>query len=136
MSWIIKPAGRGRGMKFWVRRGAVMATTGVSLSFTNSCSIAFLTTKSFAIWAGLLFLTRVGASAIESMKETYLFKKVTAGDVGVISLSRLTLPLAYIIGSLASLALLRFFPISSLFLLISVLFLLGLYFSLTLKDTR
>ena len=99
-------------------------------------SIAFLTTKSIALWAGLLFLTRVGASAIESMKETYLFKKVTAGDVGVISLSRLTIPLAYIIGSLSSIITLRFLPISYLFLLISALFLLGLCFSLTLKDTR
>ena len=109
---------------------------GLIVAALATLPIAFLTTKSIALWAGLLFLTRVGASAIESMKETYLFKKVTAGDVGVISLSRLTIPLAYIIGSLLSIVILRFFPISFLFLLISILFIFGLYFSLTLKDTR
>ena len=95
-----------------------------------------MTTTSIALWALLLFATRVGASAIESMKETYLFKKVTSDDIGIISLSRLTIPLAYLVGSLGSVIFLRFFPIPYLFLLISVLFLLGLYFSLTLEDTR
>lgn len=109
---------------------------GLVIAALATFPIFFLTTKSFAVWAGLLFLTRVGASAIESMKETYLFKKVSASDIGVISLSRLTVPLAYIIGSLFSLAILRTFPISFLFLTISLLFLFGLYFSLTLKDTK
>ncbi|MFH1170234.1 MAG: MFS transporter [Candidatus Vogelbacteria bacterium] len=98
--------------------------------------IAFMTTKSIAIWALVLFGTRIGASAIESMKETYLFKKVSSSDIGIISLSRLMIPLAYLVGSLSSLIFLRFFPIPYLFLLISALFLLGLYFSLTLEDTR
>ena len=109
---------------------------GLIIAALATFPIFFLTTKSFAVWAGLLFLTRVGASAIESMKETYLFKKVSASDIGIISLSRFTVPLAYIIGSLVSVIMLRSFPITSLFILISALFILGLYFSLTLKDTK
>ncbi|HEY4476821.1 MAG TPA: MFS transporter [Candidatus Paceibacterota bacterium] len=109
---------------------------GLIIAALATIPIASLTSQSFAVWAGLLFLTRVGASAIESMKETYLFKKVSAGDLGVISLSRLTIPLAYLTGSLASIIMLQFFSLLSLFIFISFLLLLGLYFSLTLEDTR
>mgnify|MGYP001596304060 CR=1 FL=1 len=109
---------------------------GLIITAIFTIPIVFLTTKSIALWALVLFGTRVGASAIESMKETYLFKKVTAGDIGVISLSRLMAPSAYLVGSLISVVFLRFFPISYLFILISALFFLGLYFSFTLKDTR
>lgn len=109
---------------------------GLIVTAIFTVPIAFLTTANIAVWAILLFLTRIGASAVESMKETYLFKKVTGGDIGVISLSRLIIPSAYLIGSLTSVVFLRFFPISSLFLVIGVLFLPGLYFSLTLKDTK
>ncbi|MEK7621669.1 MAG: MFS transporter [Patescibacteria group bacterium] len=109
---------------------------GLVIAAIFTLPIAFITTKNILFWAILLFLTRVGASAIEAMKDAYLFKKVTGNDIGIISLSRLMIPLAYLIGSLIALIVLRFFPISSLFLLISVLFLLGLYSSLTLEDTK
>lgn len=113
-------------------------TAGLVIAALATIPIVFLTTKNIAVWATILFLTRVGAATIESMKETYLFKKVTSGDIGIISLSRLTIPLAYLVGSLVSIFFLEklLFPISYLFLLISGLFLLGLYFSLTLEDTR
>lgn len=111
-------------------------TAGLVIAALATLPIAFLTAKNIATWAIILFLTRVGASAIESMKETYLFKKVTSGDIGIISLSRLMIPSAYLIGSLGSIIFLLFFPIPYLFLLLSILLLLGLYFSLTLEDTR
>ena len=109
---------------------------GLIITAIFTIPIVFLTTKSIALWVLVLFGTRVGASAIESMKETYLFKKVTSGDIGIISLSRLTIPLAYLVGSLGSIIFLLFFPLPYPFLLISALLLGGLYFSLTLEDTR
>ncbi|MFH1170229.1 MAG: MFS transporter [Candidatus Vogelbacteria bacterium] len=109
---------------------------GLVIAAIFTLPIAFMTTISITTWALLLFATRVGASAIESMKETYLFKKVTSSDIGIISLSRLTVPFAYLVGSLGSVIFLLFFPLPYLFLLISLLLFLGLYFSLTLEDTR
>ena len=111
-------------------------TIGLIITAVFTLPIAFITTRSIAIWALILFGTRVGASAIESMKETYLFKKVTAADIGIISLSRLMIPSAYLVGSLVSVVFFLFFPISYLFLLIGVLFIFSLYFSLTLEDTK
>ncbi len=109
---------------------------GLVIIAISTIPLAFLTSQSLAVWALLLFATRVGAATIESMKETYLFKKVTGGDIGIISLSRLMIPSAYLIGSLGSIIFLLFFPTPYLFLLLSVLLLLGLSFSLTLEDTR
>ena len=113
-------------------------TVGLIITALATLPVAFVTSSSLALWAIILFLTRVGASAVEAMKETYLFKQVSAGDVSVISLSRFMVPAAYLVGSLiAVLGLKTFaFPITYFFILISLLFLLGLYFSLTLKDTR
>ncbi len=113
-------------------------TAGLIITALFTLLIPFLTTTSLTVWAMILFGTRVGASAVEAMKETYLFKKVSASDVSVISLSRFMVPMAYLVGSLVAVLFLKTlaFPITYLFILISVFFLLGLYFSLTLKDTR
>lgn len=113
-------------------------TAGLIVTAVFTLPVAFLTSSSLTVWAILLCLTRVGASAVEAMKETYLFKQVSAGDVSVISLSRFMVPAAYLIGSLISVFFLKqlHFPITYFFILISALFILGLYFSLTLKDTQ
>ncbi|MEK9180735.1 MAG: MFS transporter, partial [Patescibacteria group bacterium] len=45
-------------------------TAGLMIVGLATLPIAWLTSTNWLIWAGLLFLTRVGASAWESMKET------------------------------------------------------------------
>ena len=87
-------------------------------------------------WALILFATRVGAATVEIMKETYLFKKISADDLDVLSLSRLTTPLALIIAPLSASIFLLFFPFRFIFLALSIIVALGLTQSLRLIDTR
>jgi len=88
------------------------------------------------IWALVLFASRSGAALIEAMRETYFFKIVDAKDVGYINLFRLTGPLAYIVGPGLAIITLKFLPLNYLFLVTAVIMLSGLYFTLSLRDTK
>src|SRR3989344_1018563 len=111
-------------------------TAGLIITSFATLPIAWLTSNNWLIWAGLLFLTRVGASAWETMKETYLFKHVNAGDIGVIGLSRLTAPSSYLIGALITFFLLKIIPLPHLFTILALLTLGGTFISRRLVDTK
>jgi len=98
--------------------------------------LSFLTSHAFWIWGLVLFATRVGASAVEIASESYFFKHINAQDSEIISIFRIISPLAYSVAPLmASLALI-IIDIRFLFLTLGIFMLLGLKYSLTLKDTR
>jgi hypothetical protein len=80
-------------------------------------------------------VTRVGSALIESMTETYFFKKVNAEDASVLSIFRMLHSLAYIIGPLSAGILLLFIDIKFLWLILSGIVLLGVWNALALKDT-
>ena len=96
----------------------------------------YISVPSFWIWMAVLFLSRVGASLVESMRETYFFKTVDAKDISYINIFRATGPLAYIIGPGISILVLMFWPLNYLFLVMSIIMLSGLLFTLSLKDTK
>jgi hypothetical protein len=87
-------------------------------------------------WALLLFTTRVGAASVEMMKETFLFKKINHQDVNVVFLARDTYPVAYIISTITASWWLIAFPLQSLFIVLSLVLLLGFGPALTLQDTK
>lgn len=98
--------------------------------------VPFLQSRTWWVWAIVLGLTRVGASMIEIMKETYLFKKINYEDTAVLSLSRNLYPFAYLVGPLFGSLILLWAPIQNLFLFAGAFVLLGLYPALALKDTK
>jgi len=79
---------------------------------------------SLIFWALVLFLTRVGASLIEILRDSYFFKRIDGRDVDLINFFRTATPLAYIIASTISSILLIFFSIKAIFLVL-VLFILS-----------
>lgn len=101
--------------------------------------MAFVSHKNFALWAAILFMTRVGASAVEIMTESYFFKQVSTADASIISLFRSARPLAYIISPLAAGILLSLptgLPTEGkLFVVLGLLMLVGVYYAARLKDT-
>jgi MFS family permease len=107
----------------------VMALSTGALSFLGPKS-------SILIWATVLFMTRVGAAAVEIMTETYFFKKIEASDMALISFFRHTRPLSFIIGVASASAFLAFVDIKYLFLALGIIMLSGIYFSLIIEDTR
>ena len=76
---------------------------------------------SFWALAGILFATRVGASIVEVMTESYFFKHVHPDDVGSIGFFRNTYPFASIIASLLGAVLLQWIPLWLLFIFLGTL---------------
>lgn len=88
------------------------------------------------IFAAILFFTRVGASTIEVMCETYFFKQINDNEPEIISLYRTTTPIAFIVAPLIGSFLILRIPFSSLYSILGILVLLGTFFILRLKDTK
>ncbi len=94
--------------------------------------------SSLWLWATILFITRIGASSVEVMGDTYFFKKVNNLNANIISFFRISRPLAYVLGPLVmTLSLSLIGPDrGQLFLILGLIMLFGLWFSLGLKDTK
>lgn len=92
--------------------------------------------KNFWAWAGVLFLSRIGAGWVEISTESYFFKKVEASDTGFISIFRLTGPVSTIIGAIFGGVLIALLPFNLIFFFLAVIVLFGMKESLFIHDTR
>jgi MFS family permease len=102
----------------------------------STIALSYITTPSIALWAGVLFITRIGAAAVEIGKETYLFKNINAGDSSILSLARMTMPLSYLVGPVAATVFLLFFDFRFIFFALGLIVLFGLRYALVLVDTK
>ncbi len=109
--------------------------TGLTLMAFATTLIIFLPPGNIALWATVLCLTRFGAAAVEIAKETYLFKKIKHEDSSILSLSRMSISLSYIIGPLFVGLFLTIFDFKFLFAALGLVVLSGLYFAYHLVDT-
>ncbi len=104
----------------------VMALTSLSMLFVSS----------FWGFAIVLFLSRVGASIVEALRDSYFYKKLGSTQVELINLFRDTGPLAYVIAPLLASGILIYFPMSYLYPVLAVICFSGLYFTLKMPDTK
>ncbi|PCI29945.1 hypothetical protein COB55_01025 [Candidatus Wolfebacteria bacterium] len=111
-------------------------SVGFIITALSTILISFTVTTSAIIWTLVLFATRIGASMIEIMTETYLFKKISDVNINIMSLFRTMRPWAYISCPLVVTLLLTMIDLRYVFGVIGILLLYGLRYSLTLKDTR
>ncbi len=76
-----------------------LLVTGFLIASISTIVFALHTnaTHSIVFYTIILFCTRIGASMIEVLSESYFFKQVTDRDEGFISIYRMMYPLAYII---------------------------------------
>ena len=98
--------------------------------------IPFINNKSVAIWALVLFLTRTGASIIETTSEIYFFTHIREEDAYLLGVFRDMTPLAYVIAPLISTLVFIFLPYKYLFIILAVIVLLGLYYIPKLKHNH
>lgn len=108
---------------------------GFTLSGLSTIALFFLERPSFALWASILFLTRVGASFIEIMTETYFFKKIDASNSDILALYRIVDPFAYILAPALGLLAFYFGGLKIIFLLLGFLMLGGVWSASKIKDT-
>lgn len=125
----------GRIADRWLGEKEFLAA-GFVITAVSTALIAFIHEPSFILWTGILFATRVGASMIEVMSETYFFKKISAGDADVVAFFRAVRPSAYVVAPAFASLLLSFISLAHLFLVLAIITLGGLAFTLPLKDTK
>jgi len=89
----------------------------------------------FFYWMAILFVSRIGASMVELLRDAYFYKKVNANDVDIIDFFRTTRSVAYIIAGFISFLYLSFFSIEGIFVLLGLIIFLGVFPVLKLKDT-
>lgn len=92
--------------------------------------------KVFLAWMTILFLSRVGASLVETMTESYFFKHVEANDTGLLSIFRLTRPVGNIFGIIVGFLSINLFSFNKIFFVAAIVVFFGLKESWYLKDTR
>jgi len=101
-----------------------------------SCLVcAFLTAASFWLWTAVLFISRVGASLVAIMTDTYFFKRIDVQDGQLIHFFRNTTTLAYMVMPLVVTFFLVISGYQAVFLATGLIVLSGMYFSWNLKDT-
>lgn len=105
--------------------------TGITTAF-----IPLVFVSGVAVWAALLFATRMGAALVEITTESYFFKKVSAQDNDLISAFRSTRPLSYIAGPAVGGVLLLVFPFNTLFVFLAALMLSGMLLAGSITDSR
>lgn len=98
--------------------------------------LAFITTKNLALWALILFITRIGAASAEIMMEIYFFKTVPSNDTAVLGIFRITRPVAYFIAPAITVIGLVYTTHQYLFTIIGIMSLLALIPVLRIKDTN
>ena len=109
--------------------------TGFVVIALSSSAIALISTTAFWVWALVLFLTRVGAAAVESMNETYFFKKTGDTDADMLEFFRMTYPLSYVVAPLLGSLVLVFVDLRYLFVVLGIIMLTGIMYALKLRDT-
>ena len=109
---------------------------GIIIIALSTSAITWLNLPNWILWAIILFLTRTGAATVEIMKETYLFKKISGINTGIISLSRINVPLSYLVGPVFASLVLLILDFKYIFLLLGLIMLLTLKFAWSLQDTK
>jgi MFS family permease len=112
-----------------------LLSLGFVIVAVSTAYLSFVDSSNFLVWALVLLVTRIGASMVDIMSETYFFKKIDGSDSNLLGFFRMTGPIAFIIGPLLATLVLPFVGIKYLFLVLGILMLWGLRYSLTLKDT-
>lgn len=109
---------------------------GIIVMMLATMSFGLYHGSSAIIFAIILFFTRVGASIVEIMTETYFFKKTSDKETNIISLFRTAPPLAFIIAPLIGTLILAISSYTSLFLILSIIIFVALIITIPLHDTR
>lgn len=102
----------------------------------STLSIFFVTSKSVLVWGFVLFLTRIGAAMIETLRDSYFYKRIDGDDMDIISFFRTSRSTAYISATAASAMLLIVFRVNAIFLFLAGVVLLALFPAFKLVDNK
>lgn len=116
--------------------GAVFVMAGASLS------AFYISSKSVIIWGLVLLMTRIGASLIQTLRDSYFYKRIDGEDVDLINFYRTSMAVAYIIAPAMAFILLGgekwlwSLDVRYVFLMLAVVVFSGLYSAFRLTDNK
>ncbi len=110
-----------------------LLTIGLIIMSLSTISISAINVKNIALWALILFITRVGATMVETTSEIYFFTHVREKEAYLLGLFRDMFPLSYVIAPLIATSVFFFFPFKSIFIFLGIIILSGLYYVTKLK---
>ncbi len=114
-----------------------LLTAGLGIMAFSSIAINWIPGAEIGWWMAILFATRVGASIVESMRDSYFYKHVDSDDVVVIDIFHIIWLLAYVVGPLFATLCLRFVSYAELFPILGVVIIVLAVPSLWgLRDTK
>lgn len=109
---------------------------GFIVTTIATVSLFFIHQHIIWLWALLLFTTRVGASIIDVVSDTYFFKHIKPENEEFVGVYRSTNPLAYILGPLAAVIIFIFAPsFNFIYIILGTLMLYGVYLSSTISKS-
>ncbi len=111
-------------------------TIGFIIMGFATASIPLIHNNSVILWTLIIFIGRIGAATVEVMNDTYFFKQIDDKNLNIINLYRVAGDLAYIIAPITAIILLKFIPFNGIFYVLGLLMILGVRYSLALKDTK
>lgn len=127
------PAGKLADTRFGEKE---LLAIGFVITALGTASMSLFLSSSIVLWTAVLFVTRVGASFLEVLSESYFFKHVGGKETDTIGLFRMARPGAYALGPIVASALLLVIDVRFIFAALGIILLLGLYYSIRLRDTR
>ena len=112
----------------------VLLYLGFSIIIIFTFLISFINTSSLMLWSAILFMTRVGASIIESTTEIYFFTNVKEEETYLLSIYRDMTPVSYIIAPVIATLVFLVLPYKYLFLILSIILATGFIYIPKLKQ--
>jgi len=109
---------------------------GYIIVAVSTAILSFITGTSIFVWAGVLFLTRVGAAMLEVTNESFFFKHVHKEDTDELGFFRMIRPVSYLIAPVLASLFLFFFDLQYIFLGMGAIMLFGVVIAYRLHDTK
>ncbi|GBE17322.1 putative MFS family transporter protein [bacterium BMS3Abin15] len=125
------PAGRLADKEMGEKELIILA---LFLMGVSTLTIYFINSSAVAVWAIVLFSTRIGAALLEILSDSYFYKRIDGGDVDIINFFRTARSVAYITASAVSVLFLFVFPLKTVFLLVAAVVFSALYPAFRLAD--
>jgi MFS family permease len=106
------------------------------LTISATIGVILYSGKVLFVWAGILFVSRIGVAAIEVLRDSYFYKQIDGDDTQIIAFFRMARPAANMLGAVISVGLLAFFGLPSVFCAIVIVLFFALFHIFELRDTE
>jgi len=113
-----------------------MLIGSIILMGISTLLVYFTVTLSIYTWAAILFMTRIGASIIQTLRDSYFYKRIDGRDVDIIDFYRTSIPAAYILAPMISALILLFFPLKMMFFVLALVIFSSLYPAFRIVDNK